>query len=74
MTRVTAVLALISHSVQQKLIAERAEDDLVELALDEFVAVHLVHLVLLLAHGALTAKTRIDGPLAHVLLDWNLGA
>ena len=69
MAHVSAVLALVSRGIEQELVAERAEHKLVELALDELVAVHLMHLVLLLAHSALAPETRINRPLAHVLLD-----
>ena len=71
MACVSTILALVSGSVEQELVAEGAQDDLVELALDEFVAVHLVHLVLALAHGTLTAKTSgsVQWPLAYILLD-----
>lgn len=73
MARVPAVLALVAFAGEQKLLAQRAEDGLVELPLDEFVAVHLEDVPLALAHGALTAKTArsgLEGPLANILLDW----
>ena len=74
MARVATIFALISGSIEQKVVAECAQHELVELPLDELVTVHLVHLALALAHGALTAKTSIDRPLAHVLLDYKSGA
>ena len=66
---VSTIFALVADGVEQELAAERAQDDLVELALDELVPVHLVHLALALAHGALAPEAGVDGPLAHVLLD-----
>lgn len=71
MAGVSAVFALISGSVEQELVAERTQDDLVELPLDKLVTVHLVYLVLALADGTLTAKTAgsVHRPLANVLLD-----
>ncbi len=71
MTGVPAILALIPDGVEQELVAESAEDNLVELQLDELVSVHLVHLVLALADCSLTSDTArsIERPLADVLLD-----
>ena len=71
MTCVSAIFALISDRVKQEFVAESTEDDLVELALDELVAVHLVHLVLAFANGTLTAETArsIERPFADVFLD-----
>ena len=71
MTGVPTVLALVSGRVEQKLVAEGTEDDLVELPLDKLVTVHLVHLVLAFADGALTAKTTgcVKRTFANVLLD-----
>ena len=73
MTSVSTVLALITGSVEKKLVAEGAENDLVELALDKLVTVHLVHLVLALADGTLTAETtrRIQRSFAHIFLDYS---
>ena len=72
MAGVPTVLALVASRIQQEFVAERAQDDLVELPLDELVAVHLVHLVLALADGTLTTQTtgRVQWPLPDVLLDW----
>ena len=74
MTGVPTVLALVSGRVEQKLVAEGTEDDLVELPLDTLVTVHLVHLVLAFADGALTAETSrgVERPLADVLLDYGI--
>ena len=71
MAGVPTVFALIAGRIEQELVAERAEDDLVELPLDELVTVHLVDLILALADGALTAETArsVEWPLADVLLD-----
>ena len=70
MTGVPTVLALVSGRVEQKLVAEGTEDDLVELPLDKLVTVHLVHLVLAFADGALTAQsTSIQRTFSHILLD-----
>ena len=70
-TRVTAILTLISHSVQQELVAEGAENDLVELALNEFMAVHFMDFILALADSGLTgeASGSVQRALAQVLLD-----
>ena len=75
MTGVPTVLALVSGRVEQKLVAEGTEDDLVELPLDELVAVHLVDFVLALTDCTLTAETPrgIQRPLTDVLLDCGHG-
>ena len=71
MARVPAVFALVSDGVQKELVAEGAENDLVELPLHELVPVHLVYLILALTDGTLTAETArsVERPLANVLLD-----
>ena len=71
MARVSTVFALVPNCVEQELVAERAEDDLVELPLHELVSVHLVDFILALTNSSLTAKTAgsVDRPLANVLLD-----
>ena len=56
MTRVPAVLARVSFAGKEKFLAQCAHDGLVELFLDELMAVHLVHVALALAHGALTIE------------------
>ena len=72
---VPTVLALVASRIQQEFVAERAQDDLVELPLDEFVAVHLVDFVLALTDCTLTAETSrgIQRPLTDVLLDYGHG-
>jgi hypothetical protein len=56
-TDVLAVVALHAGRVEEELAAVGAEDDGVELPLNELVAVLLVDLFLALANGALTAET-----------------
>ena len=72
---VPTVLALVASRIQQEFVAERAQDDLVELPLDELVAVHLVDFVLALTDCTLTAETPrgIQRPLTDVLLDCGHG-
>lgn len=67
-TGVSAVLALITEGIEQELAAEGAENELVELLLNEFMSVHLVHLVLAFSNGTLTAK-RFHRAFADILLD-----
>ena len=76
MARVATIFALISGSIEQKVVAECAQHELVELPLDELVTVHLVHLALALAHGALTTETTersVQRPLANIFLDCGAG-
>ena len=54
---VSTVLALVSGRIEQELVAEGAQDDLIELPLDELVSVHFVDLVLALANSTLTSET-----------------
>jgi phosphatidylglycerophosphatase A len=54
---VLAVLALHASRVLEELPTERTTHDVVELVLDELVAVHFVHLFLSLADGTLSSKT-----------------
>lgn len=70
---IPAVLALISFSGKQKLLAQSAENGLVELSLNEFMSVHLEHVASPLSYGALTTETSdlIERPLLDVLLDCN---
>jgi hypothetical protein len=69
-TSVPAVLALIAKCVEKELVAKGAENNLVELLLDELVAVHLVHFALAFTDGALASETtRIERPLTNILLD-----
>lgn len=70
MAGVSAVVALVSRTLEQEFSAIRALHDLVELMSDELVAVHLVDFVLvLLADGALTSKTSICRTFPHIFLD-----
>jgi hypothetical protein len=69
---VAAIVALITRSLQQELATIGAFHDLIELAPNKFVAIHLVDLAeLLLLDGPLTAKASVDGTLPDVLLDYN---
>ena len=54
MARILAVRTLHSGRVLEKVAAEGASHDVVELLSDEFVSVHLVDLLLALADGTLT--------------------
>ena len=71
MTSISTVFTLITGRVEQEFAAECAHNDLIELALHKFVAVHLVHLVLALADSTLTTETTrcIERALANILLD-----
>ena len=70
MAGVPTVFALIAGRIEQELVAERAEDDLVELPLDELVAVHLVNFALALTDSALTTETPcIQRAFPDILLD-----
>ena len=74
--RVSTIFTLISGSIEQEVVAERAQHELVELPLNELVAIHLVHLALALAHGALTTETTersVQRPLANIFLDCGAG-
>lgn len=69
-TSVLAVLALHAGALQEELAAQCAQNDRVELLLDELVAVLLMNGVLALANGALTTETsRIVGAFPDVRLD-----
>lgn len=71
MTSVSAVFTLITKGIEKEFVAECAEDDLVELFLDKFMAVHLVDLAFAFADGALTSETTcIKRPLPDVFLDF----
>jgi hypothetical protein len=69
---VLAVLALVTERVHEELATEGAEDDLVELPLDELVPIHLVHFVLPGTHGALSAQSTgaVESTLADIFLDY----
>lgn len=53
---IATILALIADSVEQEVATEGAQHELVELSLDELVAVHLMDITLALSDGSLTAK------------------
>lgn len=70
MAGVLAVLALHTRALEEELAAEGAEDDGVELLLDELMTVLLVDLLLALAYGALTTESSsVVGAFANVRLD-----
>lgn len=71
-TGIPTILALVSHSIDQEGIAERAQDELVELTLNELVSIHFVNFFFPLANRALTAETTwgIQRTLANILLDY----
>lgn len=70
MAGVSAVFALISGSLQQEIAAVRAHHDLVELARDKLVPIHLVYFTRTHAHGALTAQLpSIQRTSADIFLD-----
>lgn len=52
---ISAIFALVSTPLEKELVAEGAEDDLVELTLNELVAVHLVDFSLSHSDSATTA-------------------
>ena len=57
MTCVATVLTLISYRVQEEIAAEGTQHELIELPLDELVAVHLVNIALAFPDGTLTPET-----------------
>lgn len=72
MAHVPAVVALVAVAGDEELVAERAEDDLEKLFLDELVAVHLVDLALALLDGTLSTEateTSLHRSPSQVLLD-----
>ena len=73
---VSAIFTLIPECIEQEVSTKRTQHELVELPLDELVAVHLVYLALALAHGALTTETTersVQRPLANIFLDCGAG-
>jgi hypothetical protein len=71
MASVPTIFALISKSLEKKLIAERTQDDLIELALDKFMAIHFVDLSTTNFDGTLTTEaTCIEWTFPNVLLDY----
>ena len=70
MAGVSAVLTLISKSIEEEFAAESAEDDLVELFLYKFVPIHFVDLAFTLSNSALTSKTTsVKRPFPDILFD-----
>lgn len=70
---ISAILALITRSIEQEISTKGTKHKLIETLLDKLVTVHLVDLVLALANSTLTAKTTKGGiqwPFTHILLDW----
>lgn len=57
MAGIPAIFALVPEGVEEEFVAESAQDELVELFLNELVSVHLVDLFLALSHGTLAAET-----------------
>lgn len=66
---VLAVLALHTGAALEEIAAKGAAHDVVELALDKLVAVHLVDFLLLLTNGTLATKTQVQGTAVLVLAD-----
>jgi hypothetical protein len=68
---IPAVFTLVTECIEEELIAERAEDELVELLLDELVSIHFVDLILAFTDSALSAKRPdpLHGTPAHILFD-----
>lgn len=56
MTGISAVLALIPFASEEEFLAQGAHNRLVELTMDEFVTVHLVHVSLAFPDRALSAE------------------
>lgn len=61
MASVLAIRTLHARGVFEELSAQSAAHDVVELLCDELVALLLVDLFFLLAHGTLTVETNIEG-------------
>ena len=71
MTRVATVLTLISDSVQEEIAAEGTQHELVELPLDELVAVHFVDIAFAFPDRSLTpeaSKASIQRAFSNILL------
>jgi hypothetical protein len=71
-TSISTIFALIPKGIKQEVVAEGAQHELIELPLDEFVSIHLMHLILAFSNGSLAPKAlrAIQRPLAHILFDW----
>lgn len=69
MASVLAILALHPCRVLEELAAKSTAHNVVKLLLHKLVTVHLVDLLLPLADGALSPKTKVNGPAILVLLD-----
>jgi hypothetical protein len=63
---------LVPQGIEQEVVAKRAEHELIELPLDEFVSVHFVHFIFTFSDGSLAAKAlwTIQRTLAHILFYW----
>jgi hypothetical protein len=70
-TSIPTIFTLIPKSIEQEVVAKGAEHELIELALDELMPIHLVNFILAFPDGSLTAQAlrTIQRPLAHVLFD-----
>lgn len=69
-TCISAIFALISLSGEKELLAESTHDGLVELALDELMAVHLENIALSLPYGTLTTERFVrSAPTGDRVLD-----
>ena len=71
-TRISTIFALETFTGSQKFLAERTQDGLIELRLNEFMPVHLVHVTPALSHGTLSTKTTRSGiqrPLSDIFFN-----
>lgn len=71
-TGISTIFALVTNGVEQEVTAESAQHDLVELLLNEFVAVHLVHFSLALSDSSLSSEAAewcIERAFSDILLD-----
>lgn len=74
MAGIPTVLALVPESVEQEFVAESAQDELVELFLNEFVTVHFVDFFLTLSDSTLATETAdsFHRAFSDVFLGWPL--
>jgi hypothetical protein len=70
-TCVSTIFALIPQRIEQEIAAKSTEHDLIELTLNEFMAVHFVNFAFTLPDSALTSEPSgtIQRTFPHVLLD-----
>ena len=69
MTRILAILTLISGCILEEFAAECTSHNLIELLHDEFVAVYFVHFFFALADCALPTETAFKGTFPAGFLD-----